>query len=76
MTATELIAELNKVPPETLIVVYADHGQNMMKAHTMGLQYVEKSKMHRTMLGDCIAEEELGYYDSDDLTQVFEIGAP
>lgn len=76
MTVRELMEQLKNIPPDTVICVYADHGQTMMKAHTMGMQWVEKDRLSRAMLGDCIDEEELSCYDGEDVTQVFEIGSP
>lgn len=76
MTAQELMEQLKNIPPDTVICVYADHGQVMMKAHTTGMQWVEKDRLSRNMLDDCIDDEELSYYDGEQLTQVFEIGSP
>ncbi len=71
MTAAELIKELQAIPPDTLIAVYADHGQMCCKATTSGLQKVHNIKKH--FLEVVFEGEEV---DEVIYSQVFEIGAP
>jgi len=77
MTAAELIAELQKVPPDTQIRVYADHGQLCMMASTCGLQTVMKEDLDEYMCDTVdISQCEDNGIDPSELGQVFEIGAP
>lgn len=45
MTAAELIAKLQQVPPETQVRVYADHGQMCMIASHAGLMPIDKADL-------------------------------
>lgn len=79
MNAAELIEELSKVPPDTQIRVYCDHGQMCMKAHTSGIQTIRKSELDErfadTIHPDDIADDPEEFHGVD-LVQIFEIGSP
>lgn len=79
MTAAELIAELMMIPPDTQIRVYADHGQQSMRASTSGLMTIRKEDLDSWMC-DTVHEDDIAddpeEFSGVDLVKVFEIGAP
>lgn len=79
MNAAELIEELSKIPPDTQIRVYCDHGQQCMKASTTGLMTIRKEDLEswccETIHPDDIADDPEEFHGAD-LVQIFEIGAP
>jgi len=83
MTAAELIKDLQAVPPDTQIRVWADHGQSCMIAHTACMQAILKDDIDENM-DDTINIDDEGKIEegeddeltSDDLVYIFEIGAP
>lgn len=78
MTAAELIAELAKVPPETLVRVWADHGQASMGASTAGLQWIRREEADSWMADGTVHPEDLEDERAEgaELVQIFEVGAP
>ena len=68
MTAAELIAELSKVPPDTVITVWAGYGQSIMKASASGIRNIPNDQMTKYIMEET---DEEGY----DTTNVFEIAA-
>lgn len=75
MTAAELIAELQQIPPDTQIRVWADHGQSCMQASSSGMMTIAKVDLDEWMC-DTVAPEDADEYRKEDLAYVFEIGAP
>jgi len=75
MTAAELIADLQLVPPDTQIRVYADHGQQCMVAHTTTVHYIRSCDLGKNV-ADVVEPEDVDDIDAIPLVQIFEIGAP
>jgi len=75
MTVKELMDELQKVPPETPVRLWCDHGQRSMKATTCNLAFVDKSEADQWIIDDIIGNDEVADYDGE-ITRIFEIGSP